>query len=821
MLDMWAQFRRSEMITAWLSLDAADSSAKAVISYLVVSLLEAGVDLGPLAQMAEGGFAGFAPDRLCALVINSVLKQGQTIALFIDDYHSVESDEVNGLLRMLINKAPPCLKFIIGSRRSPNLGLASLRSRDELTEISQDHLRFTTAEIEQLFTHCNLKPDVSYLQLKTEGWAVALHLALIKQRQDASPHALAGFCGTTDQIANYLLEEVLQGLPSDQQEFLGLTSITERLNGDLANTLTGRADGWTMLSQLQRSGLPIVPLDDEQVWYRYHHLLGEFLAERLTRTDPGKIRMLHRAAAVWFAENGCIHESIRHARRSGNSQFALELIERQGGWRVLHQHGVSALQAFANLPERLEPTFALTALGQIMLKAIETHHREARLAFEQLKEAMQSSDHAGLSADLWDVDVALQCYEDACFDVPQVRATADALQTANVPMQIRVLALNLAVCAMTISGFTREAVARSDNLLDRNRALDIPYTELYVATYYGIANVRLGNLATARDVFQYIATEACSRFGSASNHLATGEILLGWVAEHMGDHEKAQSLVGPRLPNLGYGEGTADTFLAGFDVGIKLARRCRDQDAVHNILDQAERVAASRGLQRLALTATCWRVRQLALAGETDRAQMHAAAADLYKRIDETNAGSGWFLAEEAGLSLATLAIEDERPDDALTLIRQLTPFVAARGHQVRLLELTVLRAVALSMTGQSHSAREILNNSLVTAKHIHFDSLLDMQGTIAKGVVIDLMKSGENQWGFSQANSLAITPREHQILRALADGLSNKEAAAQLAVCEDTVKFHRRNLYRKLGVNTRSRLLARAREQGVLPVTA
>jgi LuxR family transcriptional regulator, maltose regulon positive regulatory protein len=829
MQELLARLKSAAGKTAWLSLDKADADAKAIMSYIVVSLLEAGAGLGSLAQMAETGFAGVTGERLCALVINGLLESGEPTTLFLDDYHLVEVEEVNALLRMLISKGPACLKLVIGARSVPNFGLATLRARGELTEITQDQLRFTVEEIDQLFAAESLAPDVDYLRLRTEGWAVALQLALIRQQQNPSPHALTGFSGTSDEVANYLLEEVLNGLPQDEQDFLALTSLPDRLNGALANILTARDDGWTMLERLRRRGLPIVPLDGERLWYRYHHLLSDFLRAKLTQGRASMVDGLHAAAADWFARNGCVYESIDHARRTADPQLALRLIESQGGWRFLLQHGVSVLQAFARLPESLHPGFPLTSLGQVMLKAIDTYHHQAREAFEQLRVSAGACATQSLAADFWMVDVVLQCYEDAHFEITTLRRAADGLQGEGIAPSLRLLAQNLSVIGLTTAGYTHEAVARSEELLERNRALDMPYAELYVALYRGIAKARLGDMLGAREVFQHIVTRAESCFGPSSNHRANGEIQLGWVAVALGEYERARPLVEPKLPTLEFAEGTCDLVLPALDAGLRLARHRRDRDALGSLLDQAHRMGRSRGWRRLSIMAVCWRVRELVLAGEIRDARA-CADRDLPRLVATADILSlEWYLSEEVGLTLARLELEDRRPDRALQLLQALTPLVAARGHQPRLLELTVLRAAALSATGEGARARETLSRAIEVARHLRLETVLLEQGQYALGFLQELGESCGSSCAVASAgaeiaiatgtacniNGTAMTPRELQILQALGDGLSNKEIARHLAISADTVKFHRRNLYRKLGANTRSSLLARARKEG------
>jgi NarL family two-component system response regulator LiaR len=64
----------------------------------------------------------------------------------------------------------------------------------------------------------------------------------------------------------------------------------------------------------------------------------------------------------------------------------------------------------------------------------------------------------------------------------------------------------------------------------------------------------------------------------------------------------------------------------------------------------------------------------------------------------------------------------------------------------------------------------------------------------------------------------LGITPREHEILGLIAEGLSNREIGERLFVSENTVKTHSSRLFEKLGVNRRVQAVLRGRELGLIP---
>ncbi|HLZ82306.1 MAG TPA: LuxR C-terminal-related transcriptional regulator [Caulobacteraceae bacterium] len=828
MSELWDRLRSQGVVTPWLSLDEMDASGKDVLSYIVVSCLQAGSSLAPLAQMAETGFSGASPEVLSAMLINGLIEDGRPTVLFLDDFHLVKADAA---LRFLIAKAPPCLKFVIGSRQAPDLGLAGLRARGQLRELALEQLRFTAREIAAFFEAHGLSPDISEMKDKTEGWAVALQLAVPWLQQNPEPGALARFSGRSEDIAGYLLEEVLRDLPDEEQDFLALTSLLERVNGDLANAVTGRADGWELLERQHRRGLPMAPLDDERNWFRYHHLLAEFLSEKLARLHFDKVEEVHRRAAEWFAAHDHLQEAVAHGRKVADPDFATDLIERHGGWRLFLSLGVSGLRAFGNLPEVSPLRYPLTVLGKALLQAVDGQVGEARRSFSDIRQRLEAAGRlAEVTADISNVDFALQSYEDRVFDREQVMAAEAAAQGPQVPPSMRVLAENFVVIAMTSLGDDAGALARSNGVLQRNRELNATYAELYVALYRGLAQLRLGETAEARELFAYVAACARERFGPSSNHAANGDIFVAYLDYMLGDYASARTLLGEKMQTIEYAEGTCDILLHAFEVGLGLARQQNGFDAVRALIERADRVGRMRGWERLKGFAACWRVRELVFADAIAEARAEAQSIGLEDLVDPQSPAWRWSLAEQAALTSARLSLEENDPGSSLARVRALESDLRARQHQPLLADALLVKAAALHVTGAAAPASVAFQEALRIASTRGLRSLFRDQGGRCRAAIVAMASPVERQRfaipgrpakaapGSPPCPGAApeVTEREVDVLCAIADGLSNKEAAKKLAISESTVKFHRKNLYRKLNVTTRSRAISTGREWGL-----
>ena len=168
---------------------------------------------------------------------------------------------------------------------------------------------------------------MSLLHQRTEGWAAGLRLAVLSLAGHPDPERfVADFSGTNRAVAEYLLAEMLDRQPGDVQDLLLRTCLLDRVNGELADLLTGRPGSERILLQLEDANAFVLSLDPERTWFRYHHLFGDLLRLELRRTLPDQVPALHRRAAGWFSEHGQVVDAIRHTQAAGDWPAAARLL---------------------------------------------------------------------------------------------------------------------------------------------------------------------------------------------------------------------------------------------------------------------------------------------------------------------------------------------------------------------------------------------------------------------------------------------------------------------------------------------------------------
>jgi LuxR family transcriptional regulator, maltose regulon positive regulatory protein len=273
---------------------------------------------------------GFSQGAILDRVRSELAQDSDRTFLIIDDLHELASPEALTQLTWLLETLPPHVHMILAMRRNLPLRLHKLRLAGDLAEIRTVDLRFTRQETREFLEASGIAlsdTGAAKLHQRTEGWAAGLRLAAISLASDSDPERfVAEFSGSSRTVAEYLLAEMLECQPAEVQQMLLHTSLLDRVNGELADLLTGHPGSGGILLDLEDANAFVVSLDPARTWFRYHHLFADFLRLELRRRRPGQLPALHRLAAGWFREHGEIVDAIRHTQAAGDWSDAARLL---------------------------------------------------------------------------------------------------------------------------------------------------------------------------------------------------------------------------------------------------------------------------------------------------------------------------------------------------------------------------------------------------------------------------------------------------------------------------------------------------------------
>ncbi|MCC6614157.1 MAG: hypothetical protein IT320_11815 [Anaerolineae bacterium] len=382
---------------AWVSLDEDDNDAAQFVSYVAAALdtiVPGALDL--ITPMRDSLMMP-SGQTLATALIHHVDATATDCLLVLDDYHRINADEVHEIVSFLIEHMPPQMHLMITTREDPPLPLARLRARGLMVEIREAELRFTRDEtvqfLHQLFGLTLTDAQVAALDERIEGWAAGLKLAALAMRERNDVGAfIEAFSGSHRFVLDYLMEEVFERQPPDMKTFLLDTAFLREINSDLCNAVTGRNDAQELIERLVRLNLFTIALDDDDRWFRYHHLFADVLKNRRVRAMGATPQDFYRRAAAWYIEQRQFPTAMHYLLETGAYDDAAHLIA-QYGFYVVEEEGYELPLRWL----RQIPAEALAGFPDLLLLAVFNYIKTDRSRSPEVKRLLdqaQASVHA-------------------------------------------------------------------------------------------------------------------------------------------------------------------------------------------------------------------------------------------------------------------------------------------------------------------------------------------------------------------------------------------------------------------------------------------
>ena len=781
------------------------------------------------------GTPDFNAPAMVGRVLSELAEARSGVTLVIDDLHELTSPEALAQLTRLLTNLPPHVHAVLTTRHDVRLGLHELRLAGELAEIRAADLRFSERETRELLDASGIilsEAGVALLHQRTEGWAAGLRLAAISLAGHPDPERfVTEFSGSERTVAEYLLAEMLERQPPGVQDLLLRTCLLDRVNGELADLLTGRPGSERILLDLEDANAFVVSLDPERTWFRYHHLFGDLLRLELRRTLPEQVPALHRRAAGWFTLQGQIVEAIGHTQAAGDWAGAARLLadhsfsltldgQAQTMQALLHafppgeDHPELALvRATVDLAQgRLDETAAYLAVAETYAEtAPPERQRRLRVAVAslQLSLATRRGDLAGVR-------------EQVKFLASPVTGQSD--EDIAFGNDLRAVALmNLGVAeAWTLGGLPdAERHLREGAVLARQ--IGRPYLEVACLARLGFASLVLHSFATIQRRCRE-AIALAERYGWGMEPvIAPALIMLAGTMVWTGEFDEAERWLRRTAPALQADTGPDLRLHMHMASGLLQAGRGRYHEALQEFSEAEHLRSQMEGSHAWASQMTGWLVAAQARAGMTDRARASLAA------LDDERASSG-----EVGNARAVICLAEGDPAGALAAAADVVDGTAPVVGYVTVVEAHLLAGLAHRELGDRRAASQAAERALALAESDRLVLPFAMTGsagllealprhqTAHAALLADIRdvlrgSSPATKERSSSPPAEELSPGELRVLRYLPTNLSRPEIAGELSISPNTVNAHIRSIYAKLQVRDRSSAVQRARELRLL----
>jgi len=854
---------------AWLSLDEGDSDPTRFLTYLVAALqtIAENIGAGVLAVLQSPQLP--SAESILTTLLNEITTVPNNFVLVLDDYHVIDSKPVDQAITFLLEHLPPQMHLVIATREDPPLPLARLRTRGQLTELRAADLRFTPTEAVEFLNQVmglNLSAeDIASLESRTEGWIAGLQLAALSMQghQDTASFIQA-FTGSHHFVLDYLLEEVLHQQSEIVLTFLLRTSILNRLCGPLCDAVlhdtapSGQQTGQQTLEYLERANLFIVPLDNDRRWYRYHHLFGDILHQRLGQSlSPAEIAEYHLRASQWYEKNGDEAEAFQHASAAGNYARAAGLAESAFQGMDGTFQSAAWLSWVKKLPEdvvRIRPVLS-TQMGLAFMDAGEPEASESRLqdaerclngssegmvvvdkaqlkplpAMIAMTRAYNAQVQGNLSATVKYAELALSLIpESDLFRRAQATITLEVTQWARGDLE----SARSALC---------------DWMNSTQKAGNFVFV---VASAFALADILvvLGRLREAVKTYQQ-AIQLASKHGQDAQRITAHHYLgLAMLAHEMGEDAAAAEHL-QKAREMGVQTTLVDWSYRWHLALARLKESGGDLEAALVLLDEAGRVYVKNPVpdtRPIGALKAIVHLKQGRLALAQAWAHERGLSAD-----DEIS-----YLGEFEHLTLVRVLMAEYQSRQgrrsvaqaiqAIGLLERLLKSAEAQRRTGSVIEILVAQALAHQVQGNLPLALASFERALTLAEPEGYLRLFVDEGEPVRLLLLDFRARIEKQTS-DQGHPLLVytekllsafdrvvekqstthpkkadmieplSERELEVLRLIARGLTNNEISQRLVLALSTVKGHNLRIFGKLQARNRSEAVTRARELGLL----
>lgn len=392
LLGEWA--RQTDVPVGWLSLDEKDNDLVRFWRYVTTSIELATGELPGSVHAAADALNPGQSEPFLVNLLNELHRLKNPLALIWDDWHLIVEPELVESVSFFVEYLPPSVHVLFASRALTTFTKARWRSRDWIQEIDADQMRFDlreTVDFFRIYAGQELRREqIEQCLAETEGWVTGLKLIALSSRFGGRTDAgKRGHSPARGSLERYLLEEVFEALDMRTRRFLLDVSVLERMNGPLCEAVGGE-NGSVKLAELADLGLFLVPLDDRKEWYRFHHLFGEFLRNRLRLQDPGRADALLQTAAEWCKGQRLVEEAVDYYLAGQQYEEALRLLERMRS--VMIRREFQAIRFWlSKIPEQMLMQWPYLYFSYIYsllwAQDVDTADRHLRLAEQHYEEA--------------------------------------------------------------------------------------------------------------------------------------------------------------------------------------------------------------------------------------------------------------------------------------------------------------------------------------------------------------------------------------------------------------------------------------------------
>ncbi|MET3506566.1 LuxR C-terminal-related transcriptional regulator [Halalkalibacter oceani] len=807
LLTQWAD--SNSLPCVWLSLDEMDNDTVRFWRYILHAIASVLPQLNrEHIYNLERALSGSSIYSFLDSLINELFASSEEIAILIDDYHIINDAHIHDSITYFIHYLPSTIHMIISSRKELPFSTAKWTVQNEVSSIDMEQLQFTLDEAELFYTNVN-ELELSHQQIgklheQTGGWAAGLQLVTLSIRSKTDyDHFIQEFNGDHRNVSDFLFQEVMSGLPDELYTFLLDSSVLSRMNAPIIDTITNRSNSRDMLEMIKQLNLFLIPLDDQNRWFRYHHLFAQFLQGMFKKNSPEGWLRANRLASECLASYGFMDDAIHHALEAQDFELTQEYLAqhlpdvlRKGEHKTLHRW-------FQRIPDEtlLIPEMSLLYAFVLLLNR---DFLEADRLLDTLEQTSSSIDKPSRKGQL---------------------------ESGILFVRANLMFLNgdFKKWLKFVEGIQDRILPENAVFYNYNYNLSEP---LVRRTPLGLKGVLSADTDTIGRMFNEIL-ESHGWTQSLINLYVKQSLCEGYY--EWNELDKSRKLLNEVERN------TLQMPVPGLFIPLVIMQ------ARFHIVDQNFDLAHERIRDAIQSTSEAhwlrllhaFQIRLYLLEGRLIQAKKEA------EKLGLTAEAYPAFNQEYANIALVRLLGKQRKEAEALRLLERMKPQAAREQLISSLVEISALQSLLEYQRGLKDKATQHIHEALMLGEQNRYvRSFLD-DGADMKAVLMHYLKVKQHEPSMFPSSEVTenyvhqlvasfpkeiMSQKQHKeelaeplnrneinLLRLLNQGATNKQMAEELALSPGTVRVYLSRLYEKLGVSSRTQALIAARNLELL----
>ncbi|MCZ0953711.1 MAG: LuxR C-terminal-related transcriptional regulator [Rhodospirillaceae bacterium] len=825
LMSQWRRHLLDQGIrVAWLSLDEDDNQPGVLATYLALSLHAIGLR-SAIDDMSQDEFGPrLDPRSVVGMLATAAAASDERYVLMLDGFESLKVESTKSVVVPLLRYMPRNIHVAIASQTREQLPLSDYRLSGAVTELNAEDLKFTLSEMAEFLQPLLDKTQLRQVARISAGWPVALQFMKIALTESHDRNSLLRrFSGTREEIRGYFSEHFLNRVPGPQLNFLSESSILDRIDPDSADFIRDRTDSRLLLNDLQDLRGFLVREKTGEQRFRLHPLLRDFLKHQLKLHNFARYRSLHQRAATWTAQDGDVIRAMKYALEAGDKETAAGVVELAGGIARWDIEGMANLRAaHALLPDDIVVKRPRLHLIRALVLLKDGKLTDARHILEQVRNQNASSTDDRLNYEITVVASTLSVYEgsDPAAYVPEIKAT---LESSADPRAAENAFLYTTIC---VSGLQYGRFTEAREAANLGLSAGTRFASAYFHLHLGVIDLVQAHVDEA--ITEYRKAHAIFRrdFNDDKDmKLVTNVLTAEWYFER-NDLPRARNLLADTNARLVHGEAWYEIYAAGYTTSSAIAY---ERDGLEAALRETEgaleyvRKEGLKRLRRLLVANSCgYLTRSREIARARTLVQESGLSLDEYKDPADKNP----LIRERFGIvpSLCRLLIAEKRYKRATDELSFFVELEKEIGHKRAVLKFSLLLSLALYLVKKRRRSFDVLNETLSVVRREGFVRLVLDEAPFIVELLEAYVKSRnatERDHGVHLLSLLdnaatdqdvtKLSKREQQVLEELSKGLPDKVIARNLGVTEHTVRFHLKNIFRKLRVHNRLQAVTEA----------